>query len=742
MTAPATPPLTTLTPGSAFRQYILLEQIGVGGQGVVWSALDQASRRIYAIKFNEIEESDAAQADELRDEHQLEKLVRLHHIHILPFHEYGFEEQVRFTVSPYMPGGTLTQKIKAEPLRSEIALRYAGEIASALDFLHIQGVIHRDLKSSNILLDLGSRTYLADFGLARVISTSTLAFHTGHGTPPYAPPEQNRMKEITPRSDVYSFGILLYEMFTGQVPWNGKKQLGIEQLYSRQEIPDPRDLEPDLPPQLVDVLRRATAADPDQRPRSAGEVIRMLRQVFNFPEEQISEEQDDDGQAARKRDVAELLRLGIAQWEATEGMFNLGLTRFALVDLERRRINREKFGSFLLSQALTYGYMDEEWWSAVSDPRERLTVSAKLLRKENDTIALRILHHLDGDMEIRAFSKGVPEELLKSLLEASARTDNETLRQQILQGIRSLARPGKSWGNDALSLDQNQVKRLGILALEDSEAGDAAAELIGHLRVAPAVQVVAHQRNRSEERRVAALLLIQQAAGSLPAQVKGRLRLRLSTELLIQRLVQQPVSLVGAYVLAFLGSALGTSLQVYLTTNFPNFMDIDRVTVSVERGLIVGALFGLGIFIIRLVVERLRTFGSLPRVIVGTILGVLMMYIALLVYHVLFLNTSPRGFLIAGGCTIIALAFAIGSLTRSYLIRLFLTSTAVFVAILGTWWLHITYAGSSLEMTPIFRYNYAWPSTQVAFTALVVALPIGILGNLVDLSIKDNRILL
>jgi serine/threonine protein kinase len=148
--------------------------------------------------------------------------------------EYGFDEQMRFTVTPYLPGGTLAQKIKMSPMTIDEIIRCGTEMALALDYLHTQGVIHRDLKSANILLDLRQNCYLADFGLARLVSTSTLAFHTGHGTPPYAPPEQIQSKAITPKSDIFSFGILLYEMFTSQLPWNGKKQLGMEQLNSKQ----------------------------------------------------------------------------------------------------------------------------------------------------------------------------------------------------------------------------------------------------------------------------------------------------------------------------------------------------------------------------------------------------------------------------------------------------------------------------------------------------------------------------
>jgi serine/threonine protein kinase len=728
------PSLNTLTPGAAFRQYTLLEQIGVGGQGVVWSALHETQKRIYAIKYNEVPDTNEGEADDIRDEYQLTKLVTLNHPHILPLNEYGFEEKIRFTVSPYVPGGTLSEKVKPGILSVDEILQYGAEVASALDYLHGQGIIHRDLKSSNILLDMSNNAYLADFGLARFVSASTMAFHTGHGTPPYAPPEQIQLKAITPKSDVFSFGILLYELFTGQLPWNGKRQLGMEQTHSRAEIPNPRDLNEKLPVAIWDVLRRVTSATTGERPYSAGEVMNMLYQIFKTASESQPKLTTNNEAALRDRDTDELLKNGLSRWESSDGVYNLGLTRFVLTDLNRKKINTETYGRFMLSQSLTYGYNDDQWWTAVSNPKDRLLVSSLLLKKNNDAITARLIEHLKSDISANSLPKGLPNSMTASLLETGIKTDNIFLRKEIFDGIRTLTRPRKEWGDQLLQ--PSQLRRLGDLALEDSDMGDTTAELIGHLRSPSAIKTIL--KYKGEERKIAALSLIQKVAGNLPSDIQPDVRLKLSMNWILYRLTQRPVSLVSAYMFAFFGAALGIGIQVYSTYNLPDFLDTARVSTSLEQGLIIGSIFALGILTTRIIVERFQSYNALFRIALGSFAGLLGLNASLFIFHILFVNTPPKGLLITAACLLIALTFAISGLIRSRLTRMILSSLSIFIAILGTWWIHINLAASPVDLTPVFRYDYSWSLTQIALITFGIALPIGILGNLVDLSIVEE----
>jgi hypothetical protein len=232
--------------------------------------------------------------------------------------------------------------------------------------------------------------------------------------------------------------------------------------------------------------------------------------------------------------------------------------------------------------------------------------------------------------------------------------------------------------------------------------------------------------------------LIQREAGRLPFFVPGGLRFRITAESILQRVIQQPINLFGAYAVAFLGAAAGISLHVYLTYRLPEFFDAARVTTAMEQGLIIGSIFGLGIFITRIIMERFHSPNAFLRIILGTIAGGTVMNISLFLFHVLFLNTPPRGFLITAGSAFIALTIAAGSLLGSRLIKTGLSVTAILATVTGTWLIHVGFSPTSVDLTPMFRYDYAWPLPQVFLTALTTAFLMGTLSHLVSLSIKNE----
>lgn len=728
MAEAAFPPAFEFRPGSLFRQYQLLEQIGTGGQGIVWSARDQNEGRIVAIKFSEIGDSDQERAYNEMLNLQAAKLVGLRHPFILPLYEVGLSGRIRYFVSRYASGGTLLQKLSSGPLEIGEALRCASEIAAALTFLHEQGIIHRDLKSSNVLTDLNRNAYLSDFGIARFLSDSTQALHTGRGTPIYAPPEQHKMAAISPQSDIYSFGILLYELFTGHLPWDGETALGIRQLYSAEELPDPRQVNPDLPPALTAALRRLTAAEPADRPASAAEALETVCAAFGLPPVPPPPAASRDEAAILEQDVQELLRHSLPRWES-DTRASLSLTKFALVSEYYRRLGSsqtipEPLDGFLLYHALIFGFDHSLWWQQIVSPTRRLAIAGEILRRGGTRSLTLTLGLLESEPPAGLPAESIPPRLVETLLELAAS------RQEALELLRRLSAPSPAWRETAFGGERDA--HLARLALEDSDRGDEAAHLIGHLRSETAVRLLSSAEDR--QRGAAALQIVLAAAGSLPSSLPVPFRRRIALAWLLDQALDQPLNLLAVYALAFLGALLGFGLQAYLTAHVPTFWEARHIILSLERGAIFGAPFALGILVMRVIMERFHRLPWPARLGAASILGALLLNLAVFMYDVFVLNAPPTGFLVSAACLLIALGFSTAALIRRRLARMLISGLTLFAALAGAWWAHLAWMTAS----PLLFFDYTWPAAPIVGTLLLVAAPIAVLGNLLRLAPEDE----
>lgn len=266
-------------------RYSIIKELGQGGMATVFLARDPGVDRVVAVK---VLPEQLARESQLRARFRREAriIAALEHAYIVPIYEYGEDAgQGPYLVMRYFPGGTLADLMKQRPMPLAEVVRVTVRLATALDYAHRRGVIHRDLKPKNVLLDDEAEVMLSDFGVAKLLQETTELTAAGAliGTPPYMSPEQLRGAELTAQSDIYSLGIMVYEMLTGQVPYQSDSIYGLIRQHNDAPVPELNTAQYHLPAACNLAVKRALAKKPDERYATAGEFARALNGLLTQP---------------------------------------------------------------------------------------------------------------------------------------------------------------------------------------------------------------------------------------------------------------------------------------------------------------------------------------------------------------------------------------------------------------------------------------------------------------------------
>lgn len=258
--------MTDLT-GRTLGRYRLEALLGRGGMAEVWRASDTKLTRTVAVKV--------IHASVARDPHFAERFLRearvvasLEHPNILPVYDFGEEAGVPFLVMPYLPGGTLRERLNGAPAPLLLAAAWIGQLADALDAAHAAGVLHRDVKPANVLVGKLDRLALADFGIAKMVETQAGLTATGVvvGTPTYMAPEQAQGQPASPETDRYSLAVVAFEILAGRPPFGGDNPLSLMHQHVSTPAPALSSRIGGLPAGLDAVFSRALSKDPAERP--------------------------------------------------------------------------------------------------------------------------------------------------------------------------------------------------------------------------------------------------------------------------------------------------------------------------------------------------------------------------------------------------------------------------------------------------------------------------------------------
>ena len=307
--------------GKELGKYRVTERIGRGGMAEVYLGVHTMLDRPVAIKVLHGYLTEDLSFIE-RFKREAKSVANLRHPNIVQVHDFDIYEDMLFMVMEYIDGTNLHERLVAlEREGKRLPIKQVGsiinDIASALDYAHTQGMLHRDVKPSNILLDANGKAYLTDFGIARILSDHKLtATGTMLGTPAYMSPEQGRGDELTEESDIYSLGIVAFEMLTGQVPYDARTPIAIVNKQITEPVPAISSLVDGMPDTAQGVIDRALAKSPASRYSSAVELVAALRvalQALESSEQLLHEPSPEDVEKAAAPTVAPSAKVGAGE---------------------------------------------------------------------------------------------------------------------------------------------------------------------------------------------------------------------------------------------------------------------------------------------------------------------------------------------------------------------------------------------------------------------------------------------
>ena len=272
--------MVALPSGSRLGRYQVLEQIGRGGMATVYRAYDPVLDRHVALKV-----MPSFQAEDptfvARFKQEAQAVAALNHPNIIQVHDFGEDKGFTFIVMEYVTGGTLLRHM-TDPMPISEALKWVSPLARALEYAHGEGIIHRDIKPANVLIDGNGNPILSDFGLARLLAGSAglTAKDTVLGTPEYMAPEQALGLPADQKSDLYSLGVIVYEMLVGQVPFHGDTPSETLMAHIHQPVPLPTAVDPQFDSRLEAIVIRALSKESADRYANAAQLIEALESAM------------------------------------------------------------------------------------------------------------------------------------------------------------------------------------------------------------------------------------------------------------------------------------------------------------------------------------------------------------------------------------------------------------------------------------------------------------------------------